>query len=172
MEDKIETMFVALAFLVAGSGGTMVVLSDDEDSNIYNIEEKDVTHNVSCPTPEVEIERPIENIQNPDMSPDYRFDGEEFTLSEVDKVIKPTGKSMMPTIMTDDIVLLQERKDRELSTGMIVRVDKGGSAAIHRIVGDYTGSGYVLTKGDNNRVDDGRTPVENITHISLGRIHN
>ncbi len=87
---------------------------------------------------------------------DYVLSGDTLRIEDIDRTARLNGKSMQPTMFTDNIVISTEYDDQELEEGMIVtyRREDGGTTT-HRIQGDYEDTqDELVTLGDNNRYSE------------------
>jgi hypothetical protein len=97
--------------------------------------------------------------------------GDNQVEVEVSAVALPEGKSMRPTIFSDNMVLLEEYQGGEIREGQILRYSSGDGHVIHRVQANYLDtSGYLLMKGDNNDYST-RVEPEKVTHRVLGVLY-
>ncbi len=68
--------------------------------------------------------------------------------------------SMEPALSPNDLIFIV--KSASYVTGDTVVYTTGGTPVVHRIIEEYPESGYVITKGDANNVDDGQIPLSRI----------
>jgi hypothetical protein len=96
---------------------------------------------------------------------------DESVEVKVSAVAFPEGKSMRPTIFSDNMVLLEEYRGGEIREGQILRYESGDGHVIHRVQANYLDtSGYLLMKGDNNGYST-RVKPEEVTHWVLGVVY-
>lgn len=93
----------------------------------------------------------------------YILEDDILLLNNISYCNKVTGNSMSPTIMHNQIICLENYTTQTLLPGMIVRIETEEITFVHRIIAIY--SDVIITQGDNNRFDDGRINISNITHI-------
>jgi hypothetical protein len=82
------------------------------------------------------------------------------------------GMSMLPSIDPSSRGLtVPFDENKRLVPGDVVVFENNGSIVFaHRVVGVY--SDYVVTKGDNNRVEDARVNLSSITRVVCGVLRN
>ena len=68
--------------------------------------------------------------------------------------VKVFGSSMEPLIKNGDIIFFKRNKLREIKDNDIIVAKKGPIYLTHRVV--YKTNSYVITKGDANKIPDGR----------------
>ena len=93
----------------------------------------------------------------------YNFENNSLILTNISYCNKVTGNSMSPTLMHNQIVCLEKYDYQELLPGMIVRIQNENKTFTHRIIAIYID--HIITQGDNNKFDDGRIKITNITHV-------
>ena len=93
----------------------------------------------------------------------YNFENNSLILTNISYCNKVTGNSMAPTLMHNQIVCLEKYDYQELLPGMIVRIQNENITFVHRIIAIY--NDHIITQGDNNKFDDGRIKITNITHV-------
>lgn len=76
---------------------------------------------------------------------------------------KVFGQSMYPFLLDGDIVTLQKKEFNSLAVGDIICVSKNKKMFVHRVI--YRTHKYLITKGDNNRIADGKVSKNNIIGI-------
>ena len=84
--------------------------------------------------------------------------------------VKGTG-SMMPTISTTSTLCKIKYSNQSLNVGDIIifKIPDSNSTVVHRIIGF---NDYIITKGDNNEVNDKyNTTYSNITYIVGGILY-
>src|SRR3990167_6948806 len=106
------------------------------------------------------LERPTTDIETINKSAVIEYD---YILTRLE------GSSMQPAIMEGDIVLMDRIEDyRDIEEGWIVQCKfyngvNESSNTLHRVIGIYQSSGYVILQGDHNLYPDGsRCYFENI----------
>lgn len=79
---------------------------------------------------------------------------DRFLKSESHIKIKSFGNSMTPILLDEDIVYFKKAKFSQIKTNDIITVKKLNKLFTHRII--YKTNKYLITKGDNNIISDGR----------------
>lgn len=74
--------------------------------------------------------------------------------------LKIDGVSMLPLLKNGDVLFFRQIKFNKLRLNDIIIAQKGNIIFVHRII--YLGQSYVITKGDNSIVSDGRLYEKNI----------
>lgn len=95
---------------------------------------------------------------------EYNIRYGELTVENIDDCWSVQGSSMNPTHFNGNTLCGYEYEgEHELTQGDIVKYKNGDGSIIHRVIAEY--DGYVITKGDNNRGDDGRVNKTQVTHV-------
>lgn len=86
-----------------------------------------------------------------------------------------SGVSMEPVLKAGDIVIVQNVKPEEISTGDIILFRRGANRILHRVVETYKSKGatYFVTQGDANNVTDipiSYTDVEGKARFTIPKI--
>ena len=86
-----------------------------------------------------------------------------------------SGVSMEPVLKAGDIVIVQNVKPEEISSGDIILFRRGSNRILHRVVETYTSEGamYFVTQGDANNVADiptSYTDVEGKARFAIPKI--
>ena len=68
--------------------------------------------------------------------------------------LRSQGYSMMPVVRSGDLVYIRKTKFQHLKVNEIILARKSKETFIHRLV--YKTKAYAITKGDNNRLTDGK----------------
>ena len=76
------------------------------------------------------------------------------------RAIKTFGSSMMPLLRDGDVVFIKKIKFQKIKVNDIICIAKNGKIFTHRVI--YKTKGYVITKGDNNNISDGKVYSRNI----------
>lgn len=69
-------------------------------------------------------------------------------------VLKSGGNSMNPVLLKEDVVYYRRTSYRQCHENDIILAQKGNKAFTHRII--YKKSNFLITKGDNNVLSDGK----------------
>lgn len=72
----------------------------------------------------------------------------------IDYKIKTFGFSMAPLLHDQDIVYIRKIKFSQIKINDIITVQKNKALFTHRVI--YVGESFIITKGDNNLVSDGK----------------
>jgi len=139
-----------------------------------NVTEETVKPNLSCPKPvvkpRVSVEDKYRHIQNPEMSTEIELKHDSIEVEGVDDYGRFYGGSMAPSLMEDDVLLVEEYSSQELTTGMIVRAKIDGQNVIHRVVSDHGPDGYLVLSGDNSDAKQ-RIKIGQVTHVVKGVVY-
>ena len=178
--DLGDVILILLVLSIGYLGGvaTTYELSDLGTETVYN-----PSYNLTCPEP-----RPVRDVQMTSTTSentqnsvnnyiqaaytdvDYSVNEDEVTV-ESDKVVKPEGKSMRPTIFSGNTLLLSEYGGGEITEGEILRYKEGDGYVIHRVQANYQDTaGYLLMKGDNNEFSS-RVDISQVTHKVTGVLY-
>lgn len=88
--------------------------------------------------------------------------------------VRPTiilTESMEPVIKVNSIIMVEDVEFSELELNDIIRFnDPRGISVVHRVV--VIGDGWVITKGDNNKLVDNVKVTEDIFNGRVTEIHN
>lgn len=79
-----------------------------------------------------------------------------------------TGDSMLPTMPSGSIAIGLSKYLVTPEVGDVAIVKQGDNYVIHRII--YLDSEKVITKGDNNALEDQTQPIQNIAYIVVAFI--
>lgn len=158
--------------------GSLATLHTMPDTKHYNITEeyhdKKVINNTinNTVTNEKTVQEPIyNNIQPAYTDIDYKIEGNNLIVEDIDVCGQLYGSSMQPTIYTGYTICSTEYHSQELKEGMIIRYKRAEDAyTIHRVNGDYRKQGYIQTQGDN-RFQPETVETSNITHIVKAVLH-
>ncbi|HVZ66677.1 MAG TPA: nucleotidyltransferase family protein [Patescibacteria group bacterium] len=74
--------------------------------------------------------------------------------------IKTFGGSMLPFLRDEDIVYFKRENFNNVKVNDIICVRKGGKIFTHRVV--YKNEKFLITKGDNNYISDGKIYPKNV----------
>jgi signal peptidase I len=74
--------------------------------------------------------------------------------------ISAAGTSMLPLLWPEDVLFIKKILLGRLKINDIALIEKGGRLFAHRII--YKGKKYLVSKGDNNMVSDGKITQNNV----------
>lgn len=131
--------------------------------------------NLATPSAYVNLSENYQNnyIQSNNHDVSIERDGNSLKVNDVDSIAKIVGKSMRPTIFHGHTILKKEYDNETMDIDQvdIIAFEEDDSTIVHRVEGDYlTTSGYVTTRGDNNRAAE-RVDEEQIRSIVIGTLY-